>query len=99
MSLFRRDKEEDYEDEDEILEEEDRRDRKLARKFKDLRGENKKRRKEPLKPWGKRERILVLIILLSTIIISGVLAGLKFDFEMPDFSFDIFKEKTIILEK
>jgi hypothetical protein len=99
MAFFRRNKDEDYEDEDEELEEEDRRDRKLARKFKDLRGENKRRRKEPPKPWGKRERILILIILLSTMIISGVLAGLKFSFTKPDFSFDIFKEKTIILEK
>jgi len=108
MALFGRKKEEDYEDEDEMIEEEEGRSRKFSRKFRDLKNENKKKRKEPPKPWGKRERILVLVTLLLTMILSGVLAftssgnrlaGVKLNFSKPNFSFDIFKEKTIILEK
>jgi len=49
--------------EDEFEEEEDfRSGRKITRKFKDLNPENKKRRKEPPKPWGKKERLIVLIV-------------------------------------
>lgn len=72
MALFGKKKEEldEYEDEDGLVEEE-RQDRKLTRKFKDLKNENKKKRKEPPKPWGKVERLIVLVVLVITILISG----------------------------
>lgn len=44
------------------------------KEFKDLKPENKKKRKAPPKPWGKKERIIVLIVLLLTAGTSGFLA-------------------------
>ncbi len=40
---------------------------KVKRKLKDLNPENKKKRKEPPKPWGKKERLIVLTAFLVTI--------------------------------
>ena len=51
MGLFNRKKEEDLED-DEIDEEEPRR---IRRQFRDLNPENRRSRKEPLKPWENRK--------------------------------------------
>ena len=82
----------------------ERRDKKLTRKFKDLNSKNKKKRKEPPKPWGVRERLIVLGILISTILISIILALPARDFKLSglprinfaDFNIDdIFGEKTI----
>jgi hypothetical protein len=112
MALFGRNKDEDedgeYEDEDELIEEE-RQDRKLTRKFKDLKRENRKKRKEPPKPWGKKERLTILIIIISTVLIAGILAvsnqaHITFNFAKPSFSFDFsklnpFKEETITIQK
>ena len=111
MAFFGRKKEEDYEDEDGLIEEE-RADRKLTRKFKDLKPENKKKRNEPPKPWGKKERLLVLITLLVTLLLSGILLFMSnanislslsrpnFHFSRPNFSsLNIFKEETIIIQK
>src|ERR1035437_4777575 len=77
------------------------------RKIRDLNPENKKKRKEPPKPWGKRERISVLIILLVTVIISAILTivasgPIGFNLSLPKFDFsslNIFKEQTIIIQK
>jgi hypothetical protein len=107
MALFGRDKNEEYEDEDEFSEEEGGEDRKLTKKFRDLNPKNKRKRKEPPKPWGKKERVIVLVILLVTVIISAVLAigargGSRFRFSLPKFninSLNIFKEETIIVGK
>lgn len=111
MALFGRNKyeDEDEEYEDELEEEDERRDRKLTRKFRDLRPENRRKRKEPPKPWGKKERLMILIILLSTVIIAGVLAisnqaHITFNLGKPSFSFDFsrlnpFKEETITIQK
>lgn len=111
MALFGRKKDEydeEYEDEDELIEEE-REDRKLTRKFKDLNKENRKKRKEPPKPWGKKERLMVLIILASTVLIAGILAisnqaHISFNFSRPSFNLDFskinpFKEETIEIRK
>ena len=116
MALFGKKKEEldEYEDEDGLVEEE-RQDRKLTRKFKDLKSENKKKRKEPPKPWGKTERLLVLAVLLVTLLVSGILFVTSRGFQSPNFSFDsfqniqfskfdfsnlnIFKEETIEIRK
>ena len=41
--------------------------------FKDLDPENKRKRKEPVKQWGKGERLVVLITLIITVGMSGLL--------------------------
>ncbi len=73
MGLFRRNKEEDFDEEEGFSEEEELKDRKLTRKFKDLKSENKRKRKEPPKPWGKKERMLVLgFFLITTVLAAGM---------------------------
>jgi hypothetical protein len=105
MALFGRNKEEEFEDEDEFSEEETGEDRKLTKKFRDLKPQNRKKRKEPPKPWGKKERMIVLVILLATVIISAILTiGARkkesIHIRLPKFdinSLNIFKEETIII--
>lgn len=110
MDIFGKHSEEDYEDDEEFEMEEEREDKKLTRKFKDLDPKNKRKRKEPPKPWGRKERLVVLIILFSTIVISTFLAlggGRIFSlrsssFSIPKFDFSAlnpFKEETIIVNK
>lgn len=74
MSFFSRNKEEDFEDEEEELGE---------LEVKDLKPENRRRRKEIAKPWGKRERLTVFIFLLATVIISGLLAVSSRNWKLP----------------
>ena len=97
MRLFGK-KEEEEIDEEELIEE------KLpSRRFKDLKPENRKKRVVPLKPWGKRERLIVLWVLLGTIIASGTLAASARSWKLPGLpkltmpSFNLFKEETIIV--
>lgn len=120
MALFGRKKDRDKEDDGDEYEREDEEldlkekleERRLKRRLKDLKAENKKRRKEPPKPWGKRERVMVLVIFGATILISAFLAigsrgisgidfsGFHFNMESPDFgSLNIFKEQTIEIRK
>ena len=112
MGLFGKKKEEDFEEDEELELEDDLQDRKLTRKFKDLNSENRKKRKEPPKPWGKQERLIVLSVLVATLVISGVLfltsntnisfkfPDFSFSFSKPDFSsFNIFKEETIEIRR
>lgn len=112
MALFSRNENEDeeYEDEEELDLEEERQDRKFTRKFKDLKSQNKKKRKEPPKPWGKKERFMVLAIMAATIIIASALAiiarGANFSgfskLALPKIDFpslNFFKEETIIIQK
>ena len=97
--IFSRGKDADFEDE---VEEEEI----PKRKFRDLRPENRRARKEPPKPWGKKERLIVLIILLVTVLTSGILALTARNFKLPNFpkigipnlsNFNIFKEQVIIV--
>lgn len=80
MGLFRRKKDIDIEEED--LEASDN-PRQIKRQFKDLNPENKKARKEPIKPWGMQERIVVLVVLLVTVLTSGILALSARNFKLP----------------
>lgn len=70
-------------------------------KLKDLKPENRKRRKEPIKPWGKKERLFILFLLLITVIISILFSISSGNFEvpkLPSFNMDnIFKGKTVIV--
>ncbi len=109
MGLFGKKKEENTEEDDELELEDNLEDRKLTRKFKDLRPENKKKRKEPPKPWGKKERLIVLSVLVVTLLVSSVLfltskgftfPKLSLDLNMPNFgSFNFLKEETIEIGK
>jgi hypothetical protein len=115
MALFGRKKNEDEDDDEEYLDDEEleiedkRKERKITRKFRDLRPENRKKRKEPPKPWGKKERLTILIILVSSVLIAGILAisnqaHISFNLTKPSFEFDFsklnpFKEETIEIRK
>lgn len=104
MAFFGK-KEEEFEEEENLEA-----GRKITKKLKDLNPENKKKRKEPTKPWGKKERFLVLIVLLATTIISAILSFSntfrlsfgKFSLKSPKIdlkSINIFKGETIVIEK
>lgn len=93
-------------EEDENLEE----GRKITKNLRDLKPENKKKRKEPPKPWGKKERIVILTILIATTVISAILLfshSIQFRNSrsvksLPKFdlkSLNIFKGETIVIEK
>jgi hypothetical protein len=114
MAIRRRFKEE-YDD-DELEEDEEREDEKPRQKkifrnkdFKDLNPKDKKSRKEPKKPWGRKERLLVLFTLLATVGISAFfyfstldkLEGPSFPkLNIPDVKIpNIFEEETIIYKK
>ncbi|HJY98461.1 MAG TPA: hypothetical protein VJ227_01980 [Patescibacteria group bacterium] len=110
MAIFKKREEEDLEDEEELTREERKKDRKFSKKFKDLNPKNRKKRKEPPKPWGRFERLLVLIVFAATFIVSAILAisarggfspgSLKPDFSKINFdSLNVFKEETIIIRK
>jgi hypothetical protein len=88
MSRFR-DRREEYEEEDDEIEDREERQKKLFRNkdFRDLNPKDKKARREPKKPWGKKERLLVLVTILLTAGLSAFLylssRGLL---KTPDFS-------------
>lgn len=107
MALFGKKKETDEEEyEDNETEERSIKRKPRNKDFRDLKPENRKKRKEPPKPWGKTERALVLLILLITTGTSSFLAiqsrGWKLPglprIRVPSLSFPFFGEKTIIIE-
>ncbi len=114
MAIFgkKRGRDDEFNDEEALVEEEEKEDRKLTKKFKDLKKGNRKKRKEPPKPWGRKERVIVLVAVLATILIaiflafssdvsfSGRFSGLGISFSSFDFnSLNPFREQTIIIEK
>lgn len=81
MALFRKKKKQEEEDDELDLDSKGekippslRRKRIEDKEFKDLKPENKKKRKSPPKPWGKKERLFVFIVLTATVGLSGFLA-------------------------
>lgn len=89
MGLFGKSKSEEYENEEEFDEREDLEDRRLTRKFRDLKPENKKRRALPAgrqapKPWGKSERLTVLGFFLATSLIAAFMLLFAADFKFPE---------------
>src|SRR5687768_7429630 len=106
MGLFRRKKVED-DDEEEFDELEDERPRK-RRRIRDLKPENREKRTLPAgrqapKPWGKFERMVVLISLAFTLITALILTMYANGARPPKINFDIsrfniFEEQTIIIE-
>jgi beta-lactamase class A len=92
--LFRRkkkkeDEDEDDEDEDDELEDDDEEEddeddkKKKRRKIKDLNPQNRRKRVEPPKPWGKKERILVTAVLGGTVLLSFGLAAYARSWKLP----------------
>ncbi len=88
--IFRKKKKKDDEDdelEDDELDDEDDEDDshgKKPKKIKDLAPQNKRKRKEPIKPWGKIERSIVLVVLFLTVAGSGVLALMARNWKLPN---------------
>jgi quinol-cytochrome oxidoreductase complex cytochrome b subunit len=72
---------------------------KRARKFKDLNPENKRRRKEPIRPWNNLDRIVLLFLILITFGASFYFAisakGFKFPHLIPNIN--PFSDRTIVL--
>lgn len=76
------------------------------KEFRDLKPQNKKRRKTPPKPWGKKERFIVLSVLLTTVGLSGGLALNARSWKPPGLNrikiglpkIDIFKSDPIVVE-
>ncbi len=74
--------------------------------FKDLNPKNKRKRKEPKKPWGKKERMLVLFFLVVTagwsVYLSLSARSWKLPniprFKLPQLSIPFFSEQTIVIE-
>jgi beta-lactamase class A len=86
MAIYKKridDEDDEYEDESSYKDEKERRVR--SRKIRDLNPENKKRRKEPPKPWGKKERLLVFIVLVITTGVSGILFLSSRAWKLPGF--------------
>ena len=67
--------------------------------------EPQKRKKEPVKPWGKKERLLILIIFLGTVLTSVFLAVSSRDYKLPGWprlnfslpSFNFLSERTVTI--
>lgn len=108
MAIFKR-KPDEYDEEDEVLEQEEKDNKKFTKKFKDLKPANRKKRKEPPKPWGKKERYFVLLVLVVTFVIAMILAissqnNVSINLNKPSINFDFsklnpFHEKVIIIQK
>lgn len=52
-------------------------------KIRDLKPENKNKRKEALRPWGKKERYTILAFLLVTVLVSGILSAASRNWKLP----------------
>ncbi len=69
--------------------------------FRDLNPKNQKKRKEPKKPWGKKERLFVLIIIFLTAGVSLILSLDSYSWKisgLPSVPFSLFKEETFMIE-
>jgi len=102
MALFSGRDEEDYEDEVDVEPK-----KKIRSKdLRDLNPENRRKRKEPSKPWGKKERLLVFLFLILTVGLSAFLALQSRNWKLPgfprlkipEFTIPFFGEETIIIE-
>lgn len=73
--------------------------------LKDLIPQNRRKRKEPQKPWGKKERLFVGIIFLSTILTASAMSLSARSWKLPGlpslkttFSLKgLFEEKTVVV--
>src|SRR4030043_1128631 len=102
MGIFQHKKEdEEYEEELEI------KSRKLPKDkaFKDLRPGNKKKRKEPLSLWSKKDRFLIFVLLILTAGTSAYLGLSAREFKLPGLprlekpSLNLFGDEKVVIEK
>lgn len=90
MSIFKKEEQEEIEE-----------DIKTFPKKKDLNLQNKRPKKEPIKPWGKKERLTVFLTFFLTVVITGFLFLSSRNWKLPNFQrieipdFHIFKSETI----
>lgn len=92
MNLFGKKKEEDeFDDEESLIQEEELENKKLKKQLKDLHAENRKKRKEPPKPWGKKERFIVGGFFILTTITAMVMFLFSHDFKFPGLPRIVFK--------
>lgn len=74
--------------------------------FKDLNPQNRKKRKEPKKEWGVRERVIILAVLFITASLSTMLALYSRSWKLanapriqaPEISIPLVSEETIVLD-
>jgi len=102
------------EEDEESFDEQEKRKRFIDRRnpknkdFKDLKPENKRKRKGPPKPWGRKERIFIFLVLIISILTSGLLAASARAWRLPGLprmklstlslkGLSIFKEETIVI--
>lgn len=100
MSIFKRAVEEELDFDDEEMEEEEKGGPLRRKKIKDLKPENKKKRKEPPKPWTKKERYLILYVLSGSIILALILFASARGWKLPGlpkFKLPSFEGQTIII--
>jgi len=101
MGIFGKKKTEDEEDEKTGSEKNDEKitKGKKSKKIKDLSPENKRRRKEPIRPWNKQDRIILLILILVTFGASFYFAVSSKGFKFPNLITNInpFSDRTIVL--
>lgn len=99
MSIFGEKEEEFEEDRDEELQK-----KFSSKKIKDLNPQNIRKRKESLKPWGKKERYFVLAVFVVTLLTASFLAlssrswkipGFKISFDFP--KFELLKQETVVI--
>lgn len=77
MGLFNRKKETELPEE--------KKGKETLKPLKDLNPENARRRREPVKPWGRKERLFVASVLFLTVGISGMLSLASRSFKLPGF--------------
>lgn len=102
MALFGRKEEQVFEDEEELEVKE----LKRPKRIRDLNSENRRKRKEPPKPWGKRERLAVLLTFLVTVLTAGIMSASARAWKLPNLprikapnfsNFFLFREETIVV--
>lgn len=75
----------------------------IDEEIRDLKPENKKKRKEPPKPWGKKERWLVFLVFATSVVTAGVLSLSSVKWKMPGLpkiaipKFNFLGEETIVV--
>ena len=110
MSLFKKKKEEEYEKEPSLKRSREGMGNKSKSRFKngdfkDLKPANKRKRKEPPRVWTKKDRVILLLLLVISVGISGYLALSARGFKLPGFpritgdSFKLFGESEIVIER
>lgn len=100
MSIFKKAAEEEMDLTDEEMEEEDRDGTLRRKRIKDLKPENRKKRKEPPKPWTKKERLLIFYVLAGSIFFSLLLFASARGWKLPGLpkiKWPSFESKTIII--